>query len=81
MSLHLRIIAYDAKPALVGAWGVCSYAQLGRLVDEAARALAGLRLPGPAAVAVVGGHGPAATAWLVALEAAGHFAEIGRAHV
>lgn len=74
MSLHLRIIAYDAKPALVGAWGVCSYAQLGRLVDEAARALAGLRLPGPAAVAVVGGHGPAATAWLIALEAAGHFA-------
>jgi acyl-coenzyme A synthetase/AMP-(fatty) acid ligase len=74
MSLHLRIIAYDAKPALVGAWGACSYAQLGRLVDEAARALAGLRLPGPAAVAVVGGHGPAATAWLLALEAAGHFA-------
>jgi acyl-coenzyme A synthetase/AMP-(fatty) acid ligase len=74
MSLHLRIIAYDAKPALVGAWGVCSYAQLGRLVDEAARALAGLRLPGPAAVAVVGGHGPAATAWLLALETAGHFA-------
>ncbi len=74
MSLHLRIIAYDAKPALVGVWGVCSYAQLARLVDEAARALAGLRLPGPAAVAVVGGHGPAATAWLVALEAAGHFA-------
>jgi acyl-coenzyme A synthetase/AMP-(fatty) acid ligase len=74
MSLHLRIIAYDAKPALVGAWGACSYAQLGRLVDEAGRALAGLRLPGPAAVAVVGGHGPAATAWLLALEAAGHFA-------
>ena len=43
-------------------------------MDEAARALAGLRLPGPAAVAVVGGHGPAATAWLLALEAAGHFA-------
>ena len=43
-------------------------------MDEAARALAGLRLPGPVAVAVVGGHGPAATAWLLALEAAGHFA-------
>ncbi|MFZ9992892.1 MAG: AMP-binding protein, partial [Opitutales bacterium] len=74
MSLHPRIIAYDANPSLIGAWGVCSYAQLGRLVDEAARALAGLRLPGPAAVAVIGGHGPAATAWLIALEAAGHFA-------
>ena len=44
------------------------------LVNEAARALAGLRLPGPAAIAVVGGHGPASTAWLLALEAAGHFA-------
>ena len=48
--------------------------RLAALVDEAARALAGLRLPGPAAVAVVGDHGPAATAWLLALAAAGHFA-------
>jgi len=69
-----RFVAAGENPALIGAWGACSYAQLGRLVDEAARALAGLRLPGPAAVAVVGGHGPAATAWLLALEAAGHFA-------
>ena len=72
--LQQRFVAAGETPALIGAWGACSYAQLGRLVDEAARALAGLRLPGPAAVAVVGGHGPAATAWLVALEAAGHFA-------
>jgi acyl-coenzyme A synthetase/AMP-(fatty) acid ligase len=74
MSLLTRISAYSAKPALFGAWGECSYGRLAGLVDEAARALAGLRLPGPAAVAVVGGHGPAATAWLLALEAAGHFA-------
>ena len=72
--LQRRFVAAGENPALIGAWGVCSYAQLGRLVDEAARALAGLRLPGPAAVAVIGGHGPAATAWLIALEAAGHFA-------
>jgi len=74
MSLLSRFPAYSAKPALVGDWGVATYGELLRLVDEAARALAGLRLPGPVAVAVVGGHGPAATAWLLALEAAGHFA-------
>jgi len=71
--LQQRFVAAGENPALIGAWGVCSYAQFGRLGDEAARALAGLRLPGPSAVAVVGGHGPAATAWLLALEAAGHF--------
>ena len=74
MSLLARIVAYDAKPALVGAWGVCTYARLAVLVEEAKLALTGLRLPGPAAVAVVGGHGPASTAWLLALESAGHFA-------
>ena len=74
MSLLSRLTAYAAKPALVGAWGACSYAQLAGLVDDAKRALDGLRLPGPAAVAVVGGHGPAATAWLLALAEAGHFA-------
>ena len=74
MSLLSRFPAYAAKPALVGGWGVATYGELGALVDEVARALAGLRLPGPAAVAVVGGHGPAATAWLLALAAAGHFA-------
>lgn len=72
--LQERFAAAGDRPALIGAWGVCSYARLGALVSEAARALAGLRLPGPAPVAVVGGHGPAATAWLLALEAAGHFA-------
>lgn len=74
MSLLSRFPDYSAKPALVGGWGVVTYGELAALVDDAARALAGLRLPGPAAVAVVGGHGPAATAWLLALEAAGHFA-------
>ncbi len=74
MSLLTRISSYSAKPALAGGWGVVTYGELAALADEAARALAGLRLPGPAAVAVVGGHGPAATAWLLALEAAGHFA-------
>jgi len=69
-----RIVAYDAKPALLGSWGTCSYARLAALVDEARRALTGLRLPGPAAVAIVGGHGPASTAWLLALASAGHFA-------
>lgn len=72
--LQQRFVTSGEKPALIGAWGECSYGRLADLVDEAARALAGLRLPGPAAVAVVGGHGPAATAWLFALDAAGHFA-------
>ena len=72
--LQQRFATSGDRPALIGNWGECSYARLAGLVDEAARALAGLRLPGPAAVAVVGGHGPAAVAWLLALEAAGHFA-------
>jgi acyl-coenzyme A synthetase/AMP-(fatty) acid ligase len=72
--LQQRFVAAGENPALIGAWGECSYGRLAALADEAARALAGLRLPGPAAVAVVGGHGPAATAWLIALAAAGHFA-------
>ena len=72
--LQQRFATSGDRPALIGNWGECSYARLAGLVDEAARALAGLRLPGPAAIAVVGGHGPASTAWLLALEAAGHFA-------
>lgn len=72
--LQQRFFAAGERPALIGAWGECSYGRLAALVEEAARALAGLRLPRPAAVAVVGGHGPAAAAWLVALAAAGHFA-------
>lgn len=72
--LQQRFAEAGDRPALVGEWGACTYARLSSLVAEASRALAGLRLPAPAAVAVVGGHGPAAAAWLVALEAAGHFA-------
>jgi acyl-coenzyme A synthetase/AMP-(fatty) acid ligase len=72
--LQQRFVAVGDNPALIGAWGACSYARLAALAEEAARALAGLRLPGPSAVAVVGGHGPAATAWLMALASAGHFA-------
>ena len=72
--LQQRFATSGDRPALIGNWGECSYVRLAGLVDEAARALAGLRLPGPAAVAVVGDHGPAATAWLLALASAGHFA-------
>lgn len=72
--LQERFVLAGERPALIGAWGECSYARLAGLAAEAGRALAGLRLSGPVAVAVVGGHGPAATAWLLALEAAGHYA-------
>jgi acyl-coenzyme A synthetase/AMP-(fatty) acid ligase len=72
--LQQRFAASGDRPALIGSWGECSYARLAGLVDEAKRGLAGLRLPGPSAVAVVGGHGPAAVAWVLALESAGHFA-------
>ncbi|MFM9147794.1 MAG: hypothetical protein ACKORI_06685, partial [Verrucomicrobiota bacterium] len=60
MPLLSRFAACSDKPALVGAWGACTYGRLAGLVEEAGRTLADLRLPGPAAVAVVGGHGPAA---------------------
>lgn len=72
--LQERFVLAGERPALIGAWGECSYARLAALVGEAGRALEGLRLPGPAAIAVVGGHGPAAAAWLLALESAGHHA-------
>jgi len=72
--LQRRLAEVGEQPVLVGDWGACSGARLIDLVGEARRALAGLRLPAPAAVAIVGGHGPAAAAWLIALEAEGHFA-------
>ena len=65
---------FGANPALIGPWGVASYAQLADLVGEARRALVALGLSQPTTFAVLGGHGPAATAWLLALAEAGHFA-------
>ncbi len=73
MSLLTRITAYSAKPALAGTWGVVSYGQLGELVGKARRTLAQLKLDRPTAFGLIGEHGPASTAWLIALAEAGHF--------
>ncbi len=73
MSLLTRITAYSAKPALAGTWGVVTYGELAELVAEARRSLAQLKLDRPTAFGLVGEHGPAATAWLLALAEAGHF--------
>ena len=73
MSLLTRISAYAAKPALVGAWGVVSYAELADLIAKARASLAQLKLNRPTAFGLVGEHGPAASAWLLALAEAGHF--------
>jgi acyl-coenzyme A synthetase/AMP-(fatty) acid ligase len=73
MSLLARLTSYAAKPALAGTWGVVSYAELGALVDQARGELAQLRLEHPTVFGLVGEHGPAPAAWLLALAEAGHF--------
>jgi len=72
--LASRCAAFGPRPALAGAWGFVSFAQLAGLIDDARRSLAALGLVQPTTFAVIGGHGPAATAWLLALAEAGHFA-------
>ncbi len=73
MSLLSRFAAYAAKPALAGEWGVVTYEELAALVAKARASLAQLKLDRPTAFGLVGEHGPAATAWLLALAEAGHF--------
>jgi acyl-coenzyme A synthetase/AMP-(fatty) acid ligase len=73
MSLISRFSTYAAKPALVGSWGVVTYEELGQMVGAARHELAQLKLDRPTAFGLIGEHGPAATAWLLALAEAGHF--------
>ena len=73
MHLLTRITTYSAKPALAGAWGVVTYADLGALVAKAQQSLTQLKLDRPTAFGLIGEHGPASTAWLIALAEAGHF--------
>jgi acyl-coenzyme A synthetase/AMP-(fatty) acid ligase len=51
---------------------VLTYAGLAAQIASARRALAALALSRPACFAIIGGHGPAATAWLLALAEEGH---------
>ena len=73
MHLLTRITTYAGKPALAGVWGVVTYADLGALIDKAKQSLAHLKLARPTAFGLIGEHGPASTAWLIALADAGHF--------
>ena len=73
MPLLARITTYAAKPALAGVWGVVTYAELGELIGKARLALTQLKLDRPTAFGLIGEHGPASTAWLIALAEAGHF--------
>ena len=50
-----------------------TYGELHALVGKARQALAQLRLDRPTAFGLVGEHGPASTAWLLALAEAGHY--------
>ncbi len=70
--LAQRCQAGGTRVALSGAWGDCTYAQLGDLLDQARQALAALALPGPTLFGLVGEHEPAAVVWLFALAEAGH---------
>ena len=73
MSLLSRFSSYSAKPALAGAWGVVTYAELTELIAKARVSLAQLKLDRPTVFGLIGEHGPASTAWLLALAEAGHF--------
>jgi acyl-coenzyme A synthetase/AMP-(fatty) acid ligase len=73
MPLLTRFPSYSAKPALAGAWGVVTYADLGALVAKAQQSLTQLKLDRPTSFGLIGDHGPASTAWLIALAEAGHF--------
>ena len=73
MSLLPRFTAYTAKPAIAGTWGVVTYAELVGLISKARQDITQLKLERPAVFGLVGEHGPAATAWLLALAEAGHF--------
>jgi acyl-coenzyme A synthetase/AMP-(fatty) acid ligase len=68
-----RILGYSAKPAFAGETGVVTYGELHALVGKALAALSQLRLDRPTAFGLVGEHGPASTAWLLALAEAGHY--------
>jgi acyl-coenzyme A synthetase/AMP-(fatty) acid ligase len=68
-----RILGYAAKPAFAGESGVVTYGELHALVGKARAALAQLKLDRPTAFGLVGEHGPASTAWLLALAEAGHY--------
>ena len=70
--LTIRLRGHADKPALAGPWGVRTYAELLALVDKASAALRQLALDQPTAFAIVGEHGPASVAWLLALGDAGH---------
>ena len=73
MSLLARFSSYSAKPALAGAWGVVTYSELDGLIAKASREITQLKLDRSTVFGLVGEHGPSATAWLLALAAAGHF--------
>jgi len=73
MSLLSRFPSYSAKPALAGAWGVVTYGELEGLIAKARHALAQLKLDRPTVFGLIGEHGPASTAWLLACAEAGHF--------
>ena len=69
-----RFQKFDSQPALAGPWGVTTYAQLLALTRKAQADLQALNLSEPTVIAILGEHGPAVVAWLLALESAGHFA-------
>ena len=73
MLLLSRFPSYAAKPALTGAWGVVTYAELGDLIGKARLALVSLKLDRPTTDGLIGEHGPGSTAWIPALAEAGHF--------
>ena len=66
MSLLSRISSYSAKPALAGEWGVVSYGELAGMIAAARLSLAQLKLDRPTVFGLIGEHGPASTAWLLA---------------
>jgi acyl-coenzyme A synthetase/AMP-(fatty) acid ligase len=66
------MLGHAAQPAFAGEGGVVTYGELHELVGKARAALAQLRLDRPTTFGLVGDHGAASAAWLLALAEAGH---------
>ncbi|NBS05155.1 MAG: acyl--CoA ligase [Verrucomicrobia bacterium] len=71
--LTSRFSSWADKPAMAGAWGATTFGELTTLLVKARAELKALAIHQPTAFALIGEHGPASTAWLLALEEAGHF--------
>ena len=71
--LHDRFKLFNTKPALVGAWGEFSYANLADLIDKIESELSVLTGKKTTTIALIGDCCPAGVAWMIASERLHHW--------